>query len=53
MRKRFYLGTAAAIGFAALFALPAPGVAQAPAAAAIEIDNDDIGGVVRGPNGPG
>jgi hypothetical protein len=52
MRKRFYLGTAAAIGFAALIAPPAPAVAQAPAAAAIEIDNDDIGGVVRGPNGP-
>jgi hypothetical protein len=49
--RQFYLGTAAAIGFAALFALPAPGFAQAPAAA-IAIDNDDIGGVVRGPNGP-
>jgi hypothetical protein len=52
MRKRSYLGTAAAIGFAALIAPHAPAVAQAPAAAAIEIDNDDIGGVVRGPNGP-
>jgi hypothetical protein len=50
--RQYYLGTAAAIGFAALFALPAPGIAQAPAPAAIAIDNDDIGGVVRGPNGP-
>src|ERR1700722_13540229 len=50
--KQFYLGTAAAIGFAALFAVPVPGVAQAPAPAAVAIDNDDIGGVVRGPGGP-
>src|ERR1700722_10888382 len=50
--KQFYLGTAAAIGFAALFAVPVPGVAQAPAPAAVAIDNDDIGGVVRGPSGP-
>jgi hypothetical protein len=52
MRKRIFLGTAAAIGVAALFALPAPGHAQAPAPSAIAIDNDDIGGVVRGPGGP-
>src|ERR1700719_4578905 len=50
--KQFYLGTAAAIGFAALLAMPVPGIAQAPAAAAVAIDNDDIGGVVRGPGGP-
>src|SRR6516164_10109923 len=50
--KQFYLGTAAAIGFATLLAMPAPGIAQAPAPAAVAIDNDDIGGVVRGPNGP-
>jgi hypothetical protein len=53
MRKRFFLGTAAAIGFAASVALPATANAQAARAPAqIEIDNDDIGGVVRGPNGP-
>src|ERR1700730_15261064 len=50
--KQFYLGTAAAIGFAALLAVPAPGIAQAPAAAAVAVDKDDIGGVVRGPGGP-
>ncbi|MBO0752750.1 MAG: carboxypeptidase regulatory-like domain-containing protein [Bradyrhizobiaceae bacterium] len=50
IRKRFHRGTAAAIGIAALFALPASLGAQTPAAVAI--DNDDIGGVVRGPNGP-
>src|SRR6266481_4401698 len=50
--KQFHLGTAAAIGFAALFAIPTPGIAQAPAPAAVAIDNDDIGGVVRGPSGP-
>jgi hypothetical protein len=50
--KQFYLGTAAAIGFAALLGMPAAGVAQTPAPAAVVIDNDDIGGVVRGPNGP-
>ena len=53
MRKRFHQGAAAAIGIAALVALPAPLGAQAQApAAAIAIDNDDIGGVVRGHNGP-
>ena len=48
--KQFFLGTAAAIGLAALMATPTVGHAQAPAAVAI--DGDDIGGVVRGPNGP-
>src|SRR5271170_4478264 len=45
--KRFYLSTVAAIGLAALLA-PVPASAQT----AVAIDNDDIGGVVRGPNGP-
>jgi len=49
--RQFYLSTAATIGFAALLGMPAPGLAQAPAAA-VAIDNDDIGGVVRGPGGP-
>ncbi len=48
--KQFFLGTAAVIGLAALMAAPTVGHAQAPAAVAI--DGDDIGGVVRGPNGP-
>jgi hypothetical protein len=30
----------------------APARAQQAAAPAVAIDNDDIGGVVRGPNGP-
>jgi hypothetical protein len=43
--------TVAAIGIAALStALPSPTHAQQ--AAAVAIDNDDIGGVVMGPNGP-
>ena len=51
--RQFHLGTAAAITFAALLAMPAAGVAQAQTpAAAVAIDTDDIGGVVRGPNGP-
>src|SRR5260370_9572797 len=50
--KRFHLGTAAAIGCAALLWMPAPGMAQAQAPAAVAIDNDDIGGVVRGAGGP-
>ena len=50
--RRFYLSTAAAIGFAALLAAPAHVEAQQPIAAAVAIDNDDIGGVVTGPNGP-
>src|ERR1700719_758827 len=50
--KQFYLATGAASGLAALFAVPIPGVAQAPAPAAVAIDNDDIGGLVRGPGGP-
>src|SRR5258705_89235 len=50
--NRFLLVTAAAIGCAALLWTPAPGPAQAQAPAAVAIDNDDIGGVVRGPGGP-
>src|SRR5262245_33716717 len=45
--KRFYLSTVAAIGLAALLA-----PVQAGAQTAVAIDTDDIGGVVRGPNGP-
>ncbi len=45
--KRFYLGTAAAAGFAGLLAGPMPALAQS-----VAIDGDDIGGVVAGPNGP-
>src|ERR1700675_4098925 len=45
--KQFYLSTAAAIGLAALL-VPV----QASAQTAVAIDNDDIGGVVRGPSGP-
>ena len=46
--KRFWLSTAAAIGFAALAATPA----QLNAQVAVAIDNDDIGGVVTGASGP-
>ena len=52
--RQFHLSTAAAIGFAALLAIPHGARAQGAAqgAAQVAIDNDDIGGVVRGPNGP-
>ncbi|MEA2997890.1 MAG: hypothetical protein QOG74_3439 [Alphaproteobacteria bacterium] len=46
--RRFYLGTAAAIGFVGLGLAPMPAHAQS----AVAIDNDDIGGTVTGPNGP-
>jgi hypothetical protein len=46
----FYLGTAAAVGVAALVATPFD--AQAQGANNVAIDNEDIGGVVRGPGGP-
>jgi hypothetical protein len=46
--RRFYLGTSAAIGLAALLA----GSAELRAQATVAIDADDIGGVVSGPNGP-
>src|SRR5262245_53127024 len=49
MRKRELYSSAAAVAFAALLAaMPTPLVAQT----AVAIDNDDIGGVVTGPNGP-
>jgi hypothetical protein len=48
MTRRFYLSTAAAIGLAALLAAPVHVRAQT----AVAIDNDDIGGVVTGANGP-
>jgi len=50
--KRFYLSTVAAIGLAALLAPVQAGAQTAVAQTAVAIDNDDIGGVVRGPNGP-
>ena len=50
MQKIFRNGLAA-IGFAAL-TLIAPASLQAQQPAAVAIDNDDIGGVVRGPKGP-
>jgi streptogramin lyase len=52
LRQVLY-STAAAIGMAAIAAsVPTPASAQRAAAAAVEIDKDDIGGVVRGPKGP-
>jgi hypothetical protein len=50
MRKILLAGVAA-IGIAAL-GLVAPAPLQAQQAAAVAIDNDDIGGVVTGPKGP-
>src|SRR6266705_3775976 len=47
--KGFYLSTVAALGFAVLLAASP---AQLNAQSAVAIDNDDIGGVVSGPNGP-
>src|SRR5262249_14372605 len=49
----FHLSTVAAIGFAALLAGPVNLGAQQAPAPAVAIDNDDIGGGGRGPNGPG
>ena len=46
----FYLGTAAAVGVAALTATPFDTRAQDRKAVAI--DSDDIGGVVTGPRRP-
>jgi len=51
-RLKFYLSTAAAIGCAVFFGMSENTQAQQPAAAAVSIDSDDIGGVVTGPNGP-
>src|SRR3977135_3433360 len=50
--RRFHLSTVAAVGFAALVAGPVNLGAQQAPAQAVAIDNDDIGGVVSGPNGP-
>src|SRR5262249_61780865 len=48
--RQVLFSTAAAIGIATMaVALPAPAGAQQ---AAVEIDKDDIGGVVSGANGP-
>src|ERR1700736_1722912 len=46
--RSFYLGTAAALSLVGLAALPTSATAQGTVA----LDNDDIGGVVNGPNGP-
>src|SRR5258708_31943749 len=49
LRRGFFLSAA----IAALLAIAAPPArAQQADATAVAIDNDDIGGVVRGPNGP-
>src|SRR3954467_3287524 len=49
IRRGFFLSAA----IAALLAIAAPPArAQQADATAVAIDNDDIGGVVRGPNGP-
>src|SRR5215470_4825717 len=54
--RRLHLSTVAALslalGFAALVAGPAQLGAQQAPTQADAIDNDDIGGVIRGPNGP-
>jgi hypothetical protein len=49
-KRALYLGVAALA--LALLASPAHLSAQQTAAAAVSIDDDDIGGVVTGPNGP-
>src|ERR671931_1558565 len=50
--RRLHLSTVAALGFAALVAGPVQLGAQQAPTPMVAIDNDDIGGVVRGPNGP-
>ena len=54
MRKKLTtLGIFMSAAFAAFLAFAAvPAGAQQAATAAVAIDDDDIGGVVRGPNGP-
>ena len=49
--RQMLFSTVAAVGIAA-FAIAVPSPAGAQQAAAVAIDNDDIGGVVTGPNGP-
>ncbi|MGZ6007600.1 MAG: carboxypeptidase-like regulatory domain-containing protein, partial [Rhizomicrobium sp.] len=48
IRRGFFLSAT----IAALLAIAAPPARAQQADAAVTIDNDDIGGVVRGPNGP-
>src|SRR5262249_23743766 len=48
---RFYLG-AAVIGIASALAAPAQLAAQGTVQGTVAVDNDDIGGVATGPNGP-
>src|SRR6202023_21862 len=50
-RRKFYFSTGAVIGCALFFGMSENTQAQQPAAAAVSIDSDDIGGVVTGPNG--
>src|SRR5262249_58213383 len=50
--RRFHLSTVAALGLAALVAGPVNLGAQQAPTPAVAIDNDDIGGGGRGPNGP-
>jgi hypothetical protein len=51
--RRILFSAAAASAIAACVAgVPSPASAQRAAAPAVEIDKDDIGGVVRGPKGP-
>jgi hypothetical protein len=52
MTRCFYLGAAATWIVLSLTALPLPLHAQPSTAAAVAIDQDDIGGVVTGANGP-
>src|SRR5262245_26231872 len=50
--KHLLLASTAAIGLAAGLMADTPTPASAQQTAAVAIDNDDIGGVVTGPNGP-
>src|SRR3954453_11171151 len=53
IKSGLFASAAAVVVAAAAVALTAvPARAQQPAAQAVAIDNDDIGGVVTGPNGP-
>src|SRR5690349_13755935 len=49
--RQVLFSSVAAIGIAA-FGIGAPSSLSAQQATAVAIDNDDIGGVVTGPNGP-
>ncbi|MPZ55406.1 MAG: carboxypeptidase regulatory-like domain-containing protein [Rhizobiales bacterium] len=50
--RQLYAGVAAIAVALCLPGAPAPVLAQQSGAAAVQIDGNDIGGVVRGPNGP-